>query len=131
MSYRFHKILLHFPKVRSLERSRLFVTWENKFSQVCYSVLWVRLFVCLFVCSHDTGRISRPIDLKLSHNMTIRYRSKPIVFRQNHIQDGGRGGHFVSKNILKNSQKLHFSTGSAQNLNLHRQLPCLSTYEVS
>ena len=125
---------LNFPKFRSL--SALVCLLLGKiFSQVCYSVRYVCMFVCLivclFVCSHATGHIFHSIDLKLWGYTCIRKFSGGIVFRQNRIQDGGCGGHFVSEKLLKNSQKLHFSIKSIQNLYL--SYPMYSTWncEVS
>ena len=84
-----------------------------------------------FVCSHATGHIFHSIDLKLWGYTCTRKSSGGIVFRQNRIQDGGCGGHFVSEKLLKNSQKLQFSIKSIQNLDLSYEMYLTPNCRVS
>ena len=65
----------------------LFLLGEINFAK--YVALSWSLFVCfLFFCTHATGRISRPIDMKFEHNMYLINISRPIVFGRNRTKDG-------------------------------------------
>ena len=68
-------------------------------------ISWEGLFfhVCLFVCSHDTARISQPIFMKFAVLTSNFCLTKPIDFGQDQIQNGGSGGHFVFQKICKNT----------------------------
>ena len=81
------KIALSGCTVKSRLQPLLLLLAENlRFSQVCWSVPSVCLSVCLSVCMlanplcYDNSKNPAPIILKLSPEIALMSRNKPIVF---------------------------------------------------
>ena len=55
------------------------------------------------------------IEIKPTKTCELEHSKKSLLLPQNQMQNGGYGGHFMFKFVLKNFPKLHFLIEESEN----------------